>query len=79
MLTTYDRYLREYRAKLLQHKLEQRMEHTCSSGLCFEHWYDEEHLREMQTALWQTRLASVRIVQAMRQAVKDTMREMEGQ
>ena len=57
MLTTYDRYLREYRAKLLQHKLERPV----------------PQLEETEV------IASVRIVQAMRQAVKDTMREMEGQ
>ena len=57
MLTTYDRYLREYRLKLLQHKLERPV----------------PQLTETEV------IASVRIVQAMRQAVKETMRDMEGQ
>jgi hypothetical protein len=57
MLATYDRYMREYRAKLLKARLE----------------------REVPQAQETEVIPSARVAQAMRQAVKDTMREMEGQ
>jgi hypothetical protein len=57
MLTTYDRYLRDYRAKLLKARLERPV----------------PQLVETET------VPGVKVVQAARQAVKDTMRNMEGQ
>ena len=57
MLVTYDRYMREYRAKLLKSKLERPVPQA----------------EETET------VPGLRVVQAIRQAHKDTMRNMEGQ
>jgi len=56
MLTTYDRYLREYRAKILKAKLEREIPR------------DEEGT-----------VAGIRVVQVIRQAMKDSCRGMGGQ
>ena len=56
MLVTYDRYMRDYRAKLLKARLERPV----------------PQLRETET------VPGVRVVQAARQAQKNTFRGMEG-
>ena len=57
MLVTYDRYMREYRAKLLKAKLGREVPQD----------------KETET------VPGIRVAQAIRQAHKDTMRNMEGQ
>ena len=57
MLTTYDRYMREYRAKLIKARLERPVPQA----------------EETET------VPGLRVVQAIRQAQKDTMRGIEGQ
>ncbi len=56
MLVTYDRYMRDYRTKLLKAKLEREMTR------------DESEV-----------VPGVRVVQVVRQAVKDSCRGMGGQ
>jgi hypothetical protein len=55
MLVSYDRYMREYKAKLLKARLEREIPR------------DE-----------QGTVAGIRVVQVIRQAMKDTTRNMEG-
>lgn len=55
MLTTYDRYMRDFRIKLLSEKLKRK------------DTYEETEV-----------IAGVHVAQVMRQAVKDSMRNMEG-
>jgi len=52
MLTTYDRYMRDYRAKLLKARLERPV----------------PQLKETET------VPGIRVVQAARQAMKETVR-----
>lgn len=56
MLTTYDRYMREFRLKRLSEQLKR---------------VDEQDEREV--------VSSAHVALVMRQAIKDTMRNMEGQ
>lgn len=56
MIVTYDRYMRDYRAKLLKAKLERELP-KADDGV----------------------VPGVRVTQVIRQAVKMTMRNMEGQ
>ena len=56
MLVTYDRYMRDYRAKLLKARLERPV----------------PQLKETET------VPGVRVAQVVRQAVKDSLRGMEG-
>ena len=58
MLTTYDRYMRDFRIKLVS----ERLKREDAPGV------SEEMI-----------VPSVRVVQVIRQAVKDTVRNMEGQ
>lgn len=55
MLCTYDRYMRDFRIKLLSEKLKRK------------DTYEETEV-----------IAGVHVAQVMRQAVKDSMRNMEG-
>ena len=57
MLVTYDRYMREYRAKLVKAKYERPV----------------PQVTETET------VPGIRVAQLIRQAMKNTMRNMEGQ